>query len=43
MTLSPETRSYRETIRGFTTIQIGAALGVHPSAVSRYLTRGRNW
>jgi DNA-binding CsgD family transcriptional regulator len=28
---------------GLTTIQIGEALGIHPSAVSRYLRRGKNW
>jgi predicted transcriptional regulator len=29
--------------QGFTTIQIGQVFGIHPSAVSRYLTKGRNW
>lgn len=29
--------------QGRTTVEIGAALGIHPSAVSRYLSYGRNY
>jgi DNA-binding CsgD family transcriptional regulator len=29
--------------QGMSTIAIGQALGIHPSAVSRYLTKGHNW